>query len=172
MNFNIIKSSKCQKIPWYSKRVKKIFGFPYLRMSDKPYITKELKILDRQRKREYRKHGKSNNYIRLNLRYNQKLESAASEYLNKNVRAISESEPGRAYGILKRLGAQHGELMDAGNFQIEEHSKLGLSAAQSSDRFAQNFAQISQEYPPLRIESLHTRVIQKIANSQFKEKTL
>ena len=92
-----------------------------LRMSDKPYITKELKTLDRQRKREYTKHGKSNRYISINKRYNQKLELAASEYLNKNVRAISESEPGKAYSLLKRLGAQPGDLLDAGSFQIEEH---------------------------------------------------
>ena len=119
-----------------------------LRMSDKPYITKELKILDRQRKREYIKHGKSARYLSINERYRQKLETAASDYLNKNVRAISESEPGRAYSILKRLGAQPGDSPDAGCFQIKEHSKLGLTAAQSADRIAQKFAQISQEYPP------------------------
>ena len=33
-----------------------------LRVTDKPYITKQLNILDRQRKRENRKHGQSRRY--------------------------------------------------------------------------------------------------------------
>ena len=37
-----------------------------LRLWDKPYITRELKILDRQRKREYRLFGKSLKYLQLN----------------------------------------------------------------------------------------------------------
>ena len=71
---------------------------------------------------------------------------------------------------MKQLGAQPGDFLDAGVFQIGEHSQLGLSAAQSADRIAQKFADISQEYPPLNIRNLPTRVGQKIQNAQFERK--
>jgi len=81
------------------------------------------------------------------------------------VRSIIESDPGKAYSILKRLGAQPGDT-DAGSFDIKEHCDLGLTSAQSADRIAQKFAEISQEFPPLKIESLPTRVYQNIEKSK------
>ena len=50
---------------------------------------------------------------------------------------------------------------------MEEHFKLGLSAAQSADIIARKLAQISQEYPPLRIENLPTMVIKKIGKCRI-----
>ena len=137
-----------------------------LRTEDKPYITQELKVLDRQRRREYEKRGKSKRYLDLKVRYDRKMKSAAQDFLDKSVRALMESAPGKAYRILKRLGAQPGDRLDAGSFEIPEHTSLGLSAAQSADRIAQKFAEISQEFPPLNMENLPDRVCHNIKSSE------
>ena len=111
----------------------------------------------------------------INDRYNPKLELPASDFLTKiseQFPSLAISEHGKAYSILKQFGAQPGDFIDAGSFQIEEHFKLGLSPAQSADRIAQNFAQISQEYPALRIENLTTMVIKKLANAALKGKPI
>ena len=137
-----------------------------VRTKDKPFITKELKVLDRKRRREYKRHGKTDKYLELNARYTRKMKSASQNFLDRSVRSLMESAPGKAYGILKRMGAQPGDKLDAGSFEIPEHISIGLTAAQSADRIAQKFADISQEFPPLRIENLPTRVFQKIKNSE------
>ena len=46
---------------------------------------------------------------------------------------------------------------------MPQHVSLGLTAAQSADRIAQKFADISQEFPPLQISNLPER-IKKLLN--------
>ena len=141
-----------------------------LRYNDKPFITQEIKVIDRKRRREYDKHGKSQKYLALNTVYERKLKAAKKAYLNRNVRALMDTEPGRAYSILKRLGAQPGDTGDAGTFDIQEHVSLGLSPAESADRIAQKFAQISQEFPALKLEHMDIRVCHNIKNSETQPK--
>ena len=137
-----------------------------LRTEDKPFITKELKILDRQRRREYNKRGKSVLYSQLNKRYVRKLRAATQDYLDKTVRTLFDSASGKAYSIMKRLGAQPGDRVDASSFELPEHVSLGLSAEESADRIAQKFADISQEYPPISLDRLPIRVVQNIEKSK------
>ena len=59
------------------------------------------------------------------------------------------------------MGAQPGDKLDAGSFVLPEHLSLGLTAAQSADRITQKFADISQEFSPLKMENLPDRVFQK-----------
>ena len=135
-----------------------------LRTEDKPYITKDIKVLDRQRMREYSKHGKSLRFYELKERYDKKLRAAAQDFLDKSIRTLMESAPGKAYSLLKRLGAQPGDRIDACSFEIPEHVSLGLTAAESADRIAQKFAEISQEFPAIAVDRLPTRVVQNIQN--------
>ena len=137
-----------------------------LRYTDKPYITKEIKVIDRRRRREYDKNGKSQKYLHLTQVYKRKLDKETQKYLNKNVRALMETEPGRAYCILKRLGAKPGDTIDAATFDLPEHVSLGLTAVQSADRIAEKFSEISREYPALDMNILPTRVVQSLQNSK------
>ena len=95
-----------------------------LRTEDKPFITKETKVLDRQRRREYNKRGKSVYYTNLNERYVRKLKAATQDYLDKTVRTLMESAPGKAYSILKRLGAQPGDRIDASSFELPKSADI------------------------------------------------
>ena len=85
---------------------------------DLPFITADMKKLDRLIKREYRKHAKSMKYQRLKDSYDKKFKTAASNYLDKSVRTLMEDDPGTAYQCLKRLAAQPGDHQDEGNFKL------------------------------------------------------
>ena len=68
------------------------------------------------------------------------------------------AEPGKAYRILKNMGAQPGDCTDSNNFTLPEHARENLTAKESADRIAQYFSKISNEYPPLDLTSLPDRV--------------
>ena len=125
--------------------------------NDKTFTTKELKIIDRQRKREYTKNGKSQKYLDLSDKFCRKFKLAGKQFLQKNVDNIMAAKPGHAYKALKRMGAQPGDDAEDGGFELPEYVSQGLSAAEWADRLAQAFADISQEFPALDTSQLPTR---------------
>ena len=129
---------------------------------DHPFITSELKSLDRQIKRIYRKQNKSAKYWRLKNAYNEKFKSAAVAYLEKNVRSLKEDDPGTAYRNMKKLGAQPGDCADEGSFTLLSHLEQGLSDEESIEHIAEHFAHISQEFPPFNYNLLPESVKVKL----------
>ena len=126
---------------------------------DLPFITSDLKYHDRRVKREYRKHGRSEKYLKLKLKYDKKFQKAVEKYMQKNVSELKASNPGKSYSILKRMGAPPGSCNEEGTFTLQNHLEQNLSTEESIEQIAQYFAQISQEYPPLDCESLPQRVL-------------
>ena len=121
---------------------------------DKVYINADIKKLDRLVKREYRKHGKSERYKKLLEKYNLKLKKAAADHLEKNVRSLKESDPGKAYSTLKKMGAQPGDMLEEGSFTLLNHLEDNLTNKESVERIADHFARISQEYPSISPDNL------------------
>ena len=130
---------------------------------DKPFFTAELKKLDRQVKREYRKNFRSEKYFRLKECYDKKYKKAATDYLEKNVRSLKEEDYGKAYQSLKKLGAQPGDCLDEGSFTLLSHLEENLTTEESTEKIAEHFAKISQEFPPLKITLLPDVVKEKIS---------
>ena len=124
---------------------------------DKPYITAELKKLDRKVKREYKKHGKSSKYTRLKHSYDQKLRQAAYAYLAKNVRSLKEDDPGKAYRCLRKMSSQPGDCSEDDSFDLLAHLEDNLTNEESREKIANHFAKISQEYTPLNINLLRNK---------------
>ena len=129
-----------------------------LSSQDKPFITKELKTLDRQKSREYIKRGKTVKYQNLAKQFSAKYKVEAEKYLRKNMDTLMESKPGQAYKVLKKMGAQPGDCIDENTFTLPSHENENLTAQQSAEKIATYFSAISQEYPPLDISSLPARV--------------
>ena len=102
--------------------------------------------------------GKSQKCLALSEKYDIKLCKAKAQFMKKNVDSIMHAKPGQAYKMLKRLGARPEENPEDGAFILPEYERLGLSAADSADRLAQSFADVSQEYPPLVIAHLPGRI--------------
>ena len=125
---------------------------------DKPFITLELKKLAWQKQREYIKRGKTPKCKKLQAEFNEKYNLAALKFVNDKKEELKTTEPGKAYRILRNLGAQPGDCTDSSTFTLPEHLNENLSPQQSADRIAQHFAAISSEYPPLDLDSLPKRV--------------
>ena len=125
---------------------------------DKPFITPELKKLKRCKQREYCKNGKSSKYKEMRAKFDLMYKQAAQRFLRNKKEELKNAEPGKAYKILKNLGAQPGDCTDNNSFTLPEHIRENLSAKESADRIAKYFSKISHEYPPLDLTSLPARV--------------
>ena len=155
LTFENIVSTKLENIlPTKSVKINPFF--------DKPYITAELKTLDRKIKRIYKRHGKSDKYIALKTIYDKKMIKASEAYIEKSVRSLKEDDPGKAYRSLKKLAAQPGDQTDEGNFTLISHIENNLSSDESIECIARHFASISQEFPPLTVSQLPEKVQAKI----------
>ena len=119
---------------------------------DKPFITAELKTLDRKKKREWKSSGKSALYLQLKAEFKVKYKKAASSYLIKCVSDLKTAEPGKAAAALKRMGAQPGDCSSSGPFTLLSHVRENLSVEQQLARFSDYFVAVSQEFPPLEME--------------------
>ena len=137
-------------------------------VGDKPYITSELKTPKRRRMAEYRKKGKSPKYKRLLFDFETKLLKASQDYLQKNIDSLKDTNPSKAYTILKKMGAQPGECDEISSFTLPEHENL--MNAESAELIAEHFSKISREFPPLDRETLPDRVSQKINNPERESK--
>jgi hypothetical protein len=102
--------------------------------------------------------------LKLKEDFDLKFKKAADNYLEKNVRELKESDPGRAYATLKRMGAQPGDDLDDGSFSLLQHMEANLTAKQSVEKIAEHFSQISREYPALNIVNLSQTVQNKLCH--------
>ena len=114
--------------------------------------------------REYIKRGKSVKYKKLSKQFDDKFKLEAEKYMRKSIDELKETDPGHAYRILKKMGAQPGDCSETNTFTLPNHEAEGLSAEQSAERMAQHFAEISQQFPPLNINLLPDRVKTKLKN--------
>ena len=133
---------------------------------EKPWINAELKKLHRLKSREYIKKGQSEKYKSLLKEFQSKYKAAALKYINKNTEALKETNPGQAYRILKRLGAQPGDCTDSNAFTLPSHSEENLTTEESAERIADYFSAISREFSPLDVSNLPARVQTKLKSSQ------
>ena len=80
-----------------------------LRSTDKLFLTNELKIIDRKRKREYARRGKSDKFKELKNRFDTLYAKVSKYFLKMNVDSLAKVKLGKAHKILKKLGAKPGE---------------------------------------------------------------
>ena len=148
------------------QQLSKYFPVKECRVSatDKPWITKDIRKLDRLKKSEYRKNGKSVKYLGLLKAFNQKFESAARTHLRRNVNELMEAAPGKAWQTLKKMGAQPGECGGQGAFTLSEHLEQNLSTEESLERIVNYFSQLSCQHPPLCVNTLPDRVQLKLSS--------
>ena len=125
-------------------------------------MNSELKTLKRKRMREYRERGKTDKYDKLKNEFKLKFKKAAENFLRKNVDTLKQANPGQAYNVLKKMGAQPGEYEESSNFTLPSHENL--TPLEAADKIAEFFSKISREFPPLNMETLPSRVTEKLKN--------
>ena len=135
---------------------------------DKEFITAELKTLDRRKKKEWKKHGKSEKYQRIRSDFDIKYKKAASEFLKKCVSDMKTENPGKAAATLKRMGAMPGDCQE-GTFTLLNHITENLTVEEQIERISDFFIAVSQEFPPLSLEQLSPETLQKLDDIQPSE---
>ena len=130
---------------------------------DKAWINQEIKQISRRKQREWVKRGKTEKYKQLSRIFDEKYNSAAEHYLRSKIDALKETQRGKAFKILKDMGAQPGDCSDNRGFSLPNHQAQNLSPKQAAEEIAEHFACISNEYPPLNLELLPDRVKQNLA---------
>ena len=86
----------------------------------------------------------------------------AKKFLDKNVTELKTGNPGKAYNVLKRLGAQPGDCDILNSFTLPSHLDENLTAQESAERIADHFSAISKEFTPLDVELLPPHVQTKL----------
>ena len=133
-----------------------------LSSQDKAWMNPELKCLKRKRMREYLKRGKTEKYNQLLKEFELKYKAAAEKYLKNKMDTLKEAKPGKAYKVLKSMGAKPGDCTDDTTFTLPSHQQNGLTSKQSAEAIAEYFSQISREFQPLNIEQLPDRVRERL----------
>ena len=112
---------------------------------DQPWFTSELKQLDRQRKREYYRHQKSDKWIKLNATFLEKCKKAKEKYHNNTIIDLKESKPGQWHSKLKRISGQ----------ETDKYSNVAIDALkditdeEQAKLIADHYAKIANEYEPI-----------------------
>ena len=147
-------------------KLDEIFPLKITKLSNqvKPFMNCELKALKRKRMREYKVNGKSIKYEKLKREFEEKYKKAGHTFLRKNVDSLKETNLSQAYSVLKRMGANPGDLDEKSTFSLPNHQNL--THVEAANKIAEHFSQISREYPPLDSETLPDRVKLKITNPE------
>ena len=132
---------------------------------DRPWYNDQLRKLKRQRLREYAKNGKSPRYIELYESYSVKSKEAIEKYKEKMKSEVLEGKRGSFYPIIKKLGSQPYE--SERSFRIPSHATHNFSHQQSAEALADHFSRISQQLPPLNIESLSSEIRSALESSDL-----
>ena len=70
---------------------------------DQPYFTPELKILDRKRKIEFKKHRHSKKYLELNKKFKKKCKHSKKYFYKPFIQDLKVSNPRQWYSKVKRI---------------------------------------------------------------------
>ena len=157
------KWNEIYKLPCVNSKVEKFEGmimekvnayFPekLLKLSEdgKPWMTSELKLLDRQRKREYLKNKKSIKWKTLDSKFQEKSDLAKPAYYTNMVEDLLTSNPGQWYSKVKRMSAKDKTKDD----KVVVQEIMDLPSTAQAELIADQFAAISNEYDALKIEDI------------------
>ena len=118
---------------------------------DQPWVTPEVKDIDRKKKREYYKHRKSAKWKRLNKLFEIKCEQAKASYYSNIVEDLKNSAPGQWYSKLKRMSSN--DQLKSEDVTVEAISHLANQ--KQAEAIADNFSKISNEYQPLNASEIN-----------------
>lgn len=126
-----------------------------LNEDDMQWVTSEVKRFDRLLKREYRKHKRSSKWKRLNEKYIQICEKAKSDYCENIVTDLKTSNPSQWYSKVKRMSS-YSQQKDV---DAEVQDLVGQSVPVQAEKIADQFAEISNLYSPLKSENINLEEI-------------
>ena len=128
---------------------------------DKPFFNDRLRLLRRQRQREYRKSGRSIKYLKLKSEFLEAFEFEAHKHKEKVISEVVDGTRGSAYKALKKLCSKDDDTDTT--FEIPSHLESNLSAEESAELLADYFSAISQEFEPIDPAKFSPSLMEKLA---------
>ena len=117
---------------------------------DKDWMSPELKQLHRAMQREFLKNRKSKKHKKLKSKYKKLKRKTVKNVYSNFVTDLKQTDPGKWYKMAKQIGAV--DKMSGGDITVE--SLDNLDNAQCSQKIAEHFAAISNEYSPVDTQQL------------------
>ena len=147
----------------FSNKIDAIFPKKEIKIydGDKEWMRPQLRILRRQKNREYQKNKKSIKFIELEKKFHDMKDFNSREYIKKKVEELKNSTLRKFYSKIKEAGSRLGECQKS-SFSVSSHVELNLQPDVAAERIAQHFSTISKEFPPIDAYSLPQRVKEKI----------
>ena len=115
-----------------------------------------IKELSRKKNREYLKNRNSSKYKRLKKELKSKIKSEGAKLIQKQIDLLGE-KGNNWFRFAKKITTRPGEDT-TDSFTLPSHVEANLTADQSAAEICRFFSSISQEFKPLDLESLPTRV--------------
>ena len=114
---------------------------------DKPWITAEVKNLNRKMKREFTKNKKSKKWVRLKEAYEAKCQIAKERYYSNIVEDLKLSNPSKWYSKVKHMAGKGQDKED----QILVDELIGYSNKEQAELIASHYTEISNSYAPINV---------------------
>ena len=134
---------------------------------DQPWITDELKKLDRKKKRIYRKTRRSEKWKVLDKQFKKKVKESKSNFYKNMVADLKEKDPKQWYSMVKRIASYENK-----NEQINVEEINNLSDIVQIELIADEFSKIPNEYTPLHSDDNVYPSFEIRDIPQFKEATV
>ena len=112
---------------------------------DQPWISHKIKQIDRNRKRLYRKQGKSIRWQYYNKLYKAEIKLAKQNFYKKMISDLKQKKPGQWYSALKRISNFNENKSNQYNIEEIAH----LPSSEQAERIAEQFVSIQNQYDPL-----------------------
>ena len=117
---------------------------------DQPWITYKLKMLDRRRKRIYHKERRSEKWSKLNKVFKKEVKAAKANFYAETVADLKTKKPGQWYSALKHITAYDQQKCQSVNVEEISH----LTDQEQAESIAEKFAEIQNEYSPLKTDDI------------------
>ena len=115
---------------------------------DRPWLSPVLKKLDRQVKREFLKHKKSEKWFKLKALFEERCLIEKQKYYDNMVSDLKSSNPGQWYSKIKRMSGK--EESKQQNILVDE--LIGLTEQEQAEYIAAHYSKISNQYEPIQDE--------------------
>ena len=124
--------------------------------ADLPYFTEELRKIKRQRQRAYTDHGRrSLQYINLKTKFELKKKRAATNYVARIEKEVTEGARGSGYSAIRKLGDRPAGVGRRKEVVVPSYIDQQLSPEQAANRLAVYFSAVSQTVEPLDETKFH-----------------
>ena len=115
------------------------------RSDDQVWMTPALKLLDRKRKRIYRKERRSDRWKELHNLFKKEVKVAKSKFYEKTIADLKNKSPKQWYSALKRIGSYNKQVE-----QVNVEDISHLSDQTQAEIIADSFCSIPNSYEPLK----------------------